>query len=106
MRQDELGSKHKGYFITFYKFCITDTNNQEVLRLAVYPVESINTIKYRIVCGADTLNLAFDLIEVVEINLLYKELKQERTTQGYDIVISKETVLSSNCVDMIKGLGI
>ena len=25
MRQDELGSKHKGYFITFYKFCITDT---------------------------------------------------------------------------------
>ena len=48
-----------------------DTNNQEALRLAVYPVESINTIKYRIVCGADTFKLAFDLIRVVETNLLY-----------------------------------
>ena len=48
-----------------------DTNNQEALRLAVYPVESINTIKYRIVCGADTLKLAFELIRLVKTNLLY-----------------------------------
>lgn len=59
---------------TFISY-LEDINNQEALRLAVYPVESINTIKYRIVCLARTLNLAFDLIEVVEINLLYKELK-------------------------------
>lgn len=48
-----------------------DTNNQEALRLAVYPVESINTIKYRVVCLAETLKSAFGLIRAVETNLLY-----------------------------------